>query len=887
MSDGGKRAMENEPARRNDAQPESRSGFIDEVCIRFEAAWQAGRTPRIEDFLPPNLRRRNPAILHSLLVSLVAIDLEWRWKMAGDASAATAAQAATPGGSEAASFPLRPRLADYVARYPLLGPMNMLPAELTAAEDDARRHDDEQPTDRECQTACNGPGDLKESPTVRFPGLEILAEIAPGEGGMGMVFRARDVNLDKIVAVKTPRAPMKTAEGRAYFVREARNAARLDHPNIVKVFSLNPDHNPPYYIMEFVSGRPLDEACRGRTPEFVASRLEQTARALTFAHRKGVIHRDIKPGNILVDFEEGRPHIADFGLAQRWEHTGSESLPGATTVCGTAQFIPPEIYEGTGPIGPAVDIYALGVTMYILLTGRNPYLGTTRVEVRQRILEGGVPLPKEMSPEVPEPLQRICLKAMERDPLARYETAQHMADDLRRFLEGREVLARPTRYDSELRGKLQNHRTEIRAWCEQNLIRVPEMDRLLRPYARLMESESPWMILSQRFPWETILIRLGGWLVLLSSLLWPLFYWSELGPFERVLSVGCPTILLNAAGWLFHRLHSKWNARVFLGIGALLLPLLVTVVLTQYQWLEGRQEAAQELCAGLAARGHPFLPTNLQLTIAAATFVSYCLLLLRVCAARLFVIWLGVGVYLLFSGCLLLAGMKQWMLEEHVALSLLCYVPLCLSILLVVILWNSRGAERDPAALYVFFPVPLAAILTALGWYGGVEWFAAKEPLQQNQLINVWWMANGGIYGVAAIISLSARTGFFRFWGEFFLVLLPVSFLVPTNLLFRQGAALVSIGGEPLTGYELACSLFAVGFLVVGTKAQRSSLTLPGTIGLTIFVFRVTNLHFGKDLAWPLALALSGAAAMLAGVLSSRLRDRCRRRMAASDSTSF
>ncbi len=255
---------------------------------------------------------------------------------------------------------------------------------------------------------------------------------------------AHDINLDKIVAVKTPKIHMKTREGRDYFVREARNAARLDHPNIVKIFSLNADHEPPYYVMEFVGGRSLDEACRGRSPKQITALLEQTARALAFAHQKNVIHRDIKPANIIVDYEEGQPHITDFGLAERWDDIGDAERQGHVGVAGTGQFIPPEVYAGTGQFGPAVDIYALGVTMYILLTGRDPFPAANRGEVKKKVLQSSPPIPKEVKPGLPEPLQRICLKAMERDPAARYQSALEMADDLQRFLEGRDVFARPT-----------------------------------------------------------------------------------------------------------------------------------------------------------------------------------------------------------------------------------------------------------------------------------------------------------------------------------------------------------------------------------------------------------------------------------------------------------
>ncbi|MFQ5734428.1 MAG: serine/threonine-protein kinase, partial [Planctomycetaceae bacterium] len=434
---------------------------------------------------------------------------------------------------------------------------------------------------------------------VQFRGFELLEEIAPGVGGMGMVFKAREESLDRIVALKCAKSHLRDSDGREFFTQEARHAASLDHPQIVGVYNFVADHDPPYYVMQFVDGVPLDRACEGRDPAYVAALLEQAADVLAFAHDHGVIHRDIKPSNILVDptgwargwdvnaRSQGRIYIADFGLAARWDGDSPMHSPDAP-VLGTMHYIPPEVYSGIGRICPAIDVYALGVTMYRLLTGKHPFVGATVAELQDAVLHETVALLKDVNPSVPEPLQRICLKAMERDPEQRYESAHQLTDDLRRFSDGREVLARPTRYKTELQGLLQNHSTEIRGWQEKNLIRVPDMDRLLFPYRMLMTSDSPWRALSRSFPWETVLMRVGGWFILLSSILWLVFYWQDLTRFERILSVSFPAIVLNSIGWLLHFLRSKWNARIFLSTGALLLPLLTDVLFTEYEFAAAR-----------------------------------------------------------------------------------------------------------------------------------------------------------------------------------------------------------------------------------------------------------------------------------------------------------
>src|SRR5689334_13556006 len=199
-----------------------------------------------------------------------------------------------------------------------------------------------------------------------------------------------------------------------------------------------------------------------------------------------------------------------------------------------------------------------------LLAARLPFGGRDFAGVRDAVLSSDPPLPQEVNPSIPEPLQRICLKAMERDPVARYESAAAMAEDLRRYRERREVCARPTRYQAELRGKLQNHLTDIRLWQEQNLIDFREMDRLSLPYHAALAAASPVHQLAQRFPWETVVLRLGGWLVLLSSVLWPAFYWDRISRWQRIIAVGFPAIAMNCVGWVLLARRSRVNALIYL-----------------------------------------------------------------------------------------------------------------------------------------------------------------------------------------------------------------------------------------------------------------------------------------------------------------------------------
>jgi hypothetical protein len=611
---------------------------------------------------------------------------------------------------------------------------------------------------------------------------------------------------------------------------------------------------------------------------------------LDFAHNHGVIHRDIKPSNLLVA-NSGRVYIADFGLAARWNAESLVHSPDAS-VLGTMHYIPPEVYAQAGRVCPAIDVYALGVTMYRLLTGKHPFAGATFSELQRAVLHDTVPLLKDVNPAVPEPLQRICLKAMERDPAERYQSAQQMADDLRRFLAHREVLARPTRYTTELEGLLQNHSTEIRSWQEKNLINITDMDRLLLSYRMLMTSDSPWRVLSREFPWESILMRLGGWFILLSSVLWLVFYWKDLDRAERIVSVAFPAVVLNGIGWLLQFLGSKWNARIFLSTGALLLPLLTIVCLTEYELAAAsnyHSSLEERRSVELLDTGEnvPFVtPSNIQLTLAFAAFVAYCSYLVKTTDARVFVLWLGLGLYLFATSALLVLGLKDWVFTDGRATTLSCYIVIAGAVGLLAMCLRAENAPHRAAVLFGFFPIPLAASLSALAHFGVQEWFKELTKTDQLDLASFWCMSNGLVYlGLASYCSRSTE-GFVRFWGGFFILLVPLTVLIPCHLMFDRGELLnlkavpesveelLVIGDAAVTSYALLLGGFSVTFMAIGTWRALPAVTAPGVVGLGMFVMRFTERHFQDHVWWPTFLAIAGSAALLSGLLSSQIRSR-------------
>jgi WD40 repeat protein/serine/threonine protein kinase len=279
--------------------------------------------------------------------------------------------------------------------------------------------------------------------TLRYFGdYELLHEIA--RGGMGIVFKARQTSLNRLVAVKmilTGQLASPVEVDRFY--AEAQAAATLEHPNIVPIFEVGQHEQHQYFSMGYVAGESLAQrlASGPLPPREAASIIAEVATAVHFAHGKGVIHRDLKPANILID-ADGRPRITDFGLAKRQTDTSGLTVTGQ--VLGTPSYMPPEqISNSNGKIGPAADVYSLGATLYALLTGRPPFQSASAIDTLKQVLEKEPVSPREFDGSVPRDLETITLKCLEKQPSRRYESAQTLADELNRYLSGRPILARP------------------------------------------------------------------------------------------------------------------------------------------------------------------------------------------------------------------------------------------------------------------------------------------------------------------------------------------------------------------------------------------------------------------------------------------------------------
>jgi eukaryotic-like serine/threonine-protein kinase len=396
---------------------------IEAVCLRFEADWRAGKRPAIEDYLA-EVSQEGRAALRTELVTLECELLQAQ--EAGAAPPATAADAPTV----PPSFPT----------FAVPGGTGILPVDDKPAGKMPAPHQD--------ATVDLGPSastapEMTVSTQIRYFGdYEITRELA--RGGMGVVFQARQVSLNRAVALKMILAGQLANETDVKrFYAEAEAAANLDHPGIVPIFEVGEHEAQHYFSMGFVEGRSLSQRLAdGPLPARQAAELiRRVSEAIEYAHQRGVIHRDLKPANILLD-RSGNPRVTDFGLAKKVQ--GDSGLTGSGQIMGTPSYMPPEQAGGPrGDVGPAADVYALGATLYALVTGRPPFQAATAMDtVLQVISDEPVP-PRRLNASVPRDVETIALKCLEKEPAKRYASALALAEDLRRYLDGEPIVARP------------------------------------------------------------------------------------------------------------------------------------------------------------------------------------------------------------------------------------------------------------------------------------------------------------------------------------------------------------------------------------------------------------------------------------------------------------
>ena len=695
-----------------------------------------------------------------------------------------------------------------------------------------------------------------------FEGFRTIERI--GAGGMGDIYKLKDLKLDRIVAAKVIRRQAGALKATAAeFLREARSLALFSDPRIVRIFECRTDTDPAVIIMEFVEGFELGRLAPSLEFRQRARIMREVCDAVAHAHTLGIQHRDLKPSNIMLDGALA-PKILDFGL--------SDSNAWRGHLRGTPSYISPEQLDPAQPIDARTDVYALGVIFYELLCGATPYSGST-TEVLAAVQSGQPRLPIEVDARVPDSLQAIALKAMEKRPVDRYQSARDMVRDLDRYLEGLPVTARPTQYAATLASRVSPHLDQVREWLRLKLVHPHEANRIETAYRALEARDDDWIVASRALTPSQISLYLGAFFLFAGALFYFVahrVYGAVDGLTGPIVILGLPFVGLNVAGrWLYRRDHQAVAVAFYLG-GLSLLPLLLLIWLHETGWWNAAADDPRQLFSGETV-------SNRQMQITASVACAWSVwLALRTRTSALSTVS---SVLVLLLGISVLAdfGLRDWLDSSRFDLAALHLAPLVL-IYFFAGWWLERSGRAWYAApAFVAAGVTLVAVLDLWSIDGKLLHYLglSMRHLQPADVENPMLLDMLTALALCGVVFYAVAAAFERRGSVamstavlLLFTLAPFSILEPLAFLSRS-----AIYDQRFDWLYLG---LAIGIALISYRRQRKSFYYAGLLnsGIALILIAHRNEWFDKP-AWAITIVGVGISALVAGfVLDARRRRR-------------
>jgi serine/threonine-protein kinase len=699
----------------------------------------------------------------------------------------------------------------------------------------------------------------------RLSGHRILSEI--GSGGMGRVFLAADERLARRVAIKTLKAQYSDNPTlRARFMHEARAMAKLSHPNIVHIYNLGEPGETPHFVMEYLEGSSLTEVARPLALRQKVDLVQKVVLAVEFLHQHHLLHRDLKPANILVgpDLE---PKLLDFGLALQVDDLENR-LTLLGEIMGTPDYFSPEQTLGDTSLDPRSDVFSLGTILYEVLTGSLPFRAEDAATLMKAIRSREPILPRRLNPSLPRALQNICLKALEKNPADRYNTAREMAEDIERFLAGEQVLAVPVSYSRLIGGRVEQHLRELDGWKQDQVVSESEYDALRKAYGRLSEPEDAWIMETRRLSFSQVSLYLGAWVLAVGAGLIFLFRFPTLSGILQVLVVGTAAVVTAYFGiWNWKAGRFRFAIAYLLAF-CLLLPVTLLVTMSATGVLLAFTKDRQDL--ELFYRFNSFKKTtNAQLWWALALSLPAYVGLRRFTRSSVFSLVFAVIAALFGMVTLLRLGMLEWM-DNDPGRVYFHLIPLAVTFFLVAIALERSARRADSRYFYPFAVTFTFAALSGVALFHEpyAKWLQSVAPWTRGQ-VEYFFIVNAGIYLLLQSVFERFHSSQLRMVAKSFRFVIPGHVMTSLLLLgleasrlWQESPAQTALQSEARI-FEFLLPAVALAFVFGSIPKQMKNFFVTGLLFLAIGIVRLQQDFFHGRAAWPIVLLLTGVTLML------------------------